>query len=257
MTTASGISVSSELEAAFGKAREQGNVRFLEVDIVDESLQCVGQQNVQGTLEQDWSSKVIESFRPKEPRIFLVRSDEKNELGWQWVFVSYVPDGSAVRKRMLFASSRDTCKKQLGSSYFSSDVSGSSADELQWDQFFERLKAAKTPSKIDVLSETERALQREAVAEVDMGGSNAHAVRFPTAAEATQAIAAFKDGQNNLVCFKLNVAEEKIELNHAASVEIAALEEQFNDTEPRFYLVQYPHEHEGEKRVDCVCFFVF
>lgn len=137
MTTSSGIAVSKELEQAFGEAREKGNVRFLEVhcllflfaelllsvfsfffivqvDIVEEQLVCTHTQEVVGSAEEDWKL-VMERAVPKTPAIFLYRSDNEQEgLGFKWCFCSWVPDGSVVRKRMLFASSRDTCKKQLG-----------------------------------------------------------------------------------------------------------------------------------------------
>jgi len=38
--------------------------------------------------------------------------------GHEWMLIAYVPDGSTVKDRMLYASTRDSLKKQLGKSYF-------------------------------------------------------------------------------------------------------------------------------------------
>ena len=43
----------------------------------------------------------------------------------QWILLAYTPDGSKVRDRMLYASTRDTLKKELGRSYFVDELYGS------------------------------------------------------------------------------------------------------------------------------------
>lgn len=66
-----------------------------------------------------------------------------------------------------------SCKKTLGSSYFSTDMNGASPSEFTWDAF-EAFSSAKQKgaSTDDVMTEKERTVQRMSTAEVDMGSAN-------------------------------------------------------------------------------------
>ena len=240
--TSSGISISKELDAAFAKARAEGNTRFLECDIVDEALTVTHVEPLQGGAEQQWAA-MHARLQPKLPHLVLFRLDEKNgELGFAWALLSYVPDGSPVRKRMLFASSHDRCKKELGAAYFVSELHGSEPAELTWAAFREHVATARTVRTDDVMSATERALVREAVQEVDSGGSNAHAVRFPASKAASEALAS----GDTLVVLRLDLATETIELaERAEALALADLPAHIDKQEPRFVVFRWAHEHEG------------
>ena len=191
-------------------------------------------------------SAMVARMHPKEPHIYLMRLDEQNgELGFQWAFLSFVPDGSPVRKRMLFASSRDACKKQLGEPYFEYDLNGSMQSELMYEAFQEYLSELKKPKQYDVMSATEKALVREAVAVVDMGGGNAHSVRFPASDEAKEALK--NSGENGLVVLRLDLNKESIELEGSLTISPEKLAEQLNEEEPRYFVYRWHHEHEGKQ----------
>ena len=55
----------------------------------------------------------------------MYRLDTSNEHGNQWLLISFVPDGSPVKQRMLYASSHAEFKRQLGLTYFSDELHGS------------------------------------------------------------------------------------------------------------------------------------
>ncbi len=161
------------------------------------------EEKVAGSAEEQWAS-MHERMLPKTPHVFLFRLDTQNaDLGFGFVFVSYVPDGSPVRKRMLFASSKELCKKELGASYFVHDLSGSQPDELTWAAFQAHVADGKKLHVDDLYSKSEKALIREAVQEVDMGSSNAHAVRFPASDDARAALAS----GDRLVVLSLDIAK--------------------------------------------------
>jgi twinfilin-like protein len=158
------------------------------------------------------------------------------------VLISYVPDGSPVRKRMLFASSLERCRKELGATYFVSELHGSEPSELTWAAYTEHAAAAKVVRSDDVMSATERALVREAVQEVDSGGGNAHAVRFPASAAAREALGS----PDALVVLRLDLAAESIELaERVAAVPVGELAAHLDRQEPRFAVYRWAHEHEG------------
>ncbi|SCV69980.1 BQ2448_1374 [Microbotryum intermedium] len=58
-----------------------------------------------------------------------------------WLFISYVPDGSPVRSKMLYASSRQSLLRALGDSRFSSSIIASTQDELTFAAYQDHLAA--------------------------------------------------------------------------------------------------------------------
>jgi hypothetical protein len=45
--------------------------------------------------------------------------------GYDWLLISFVPDGSPVKARMLYASTLALLKRELGTSYFSDELHAS------------------------------------------------------------------------------------------------------------------------------------
>jgi hypothetical protein len=89
-----------------------------------EALVPVKTQEVHGDQGSDWASTAGE-LQPKTPAYILYRLDTKKMEAYEWVLIAFVPDGSSVRERMLYASSRDNLRKQLGYNYFGEDLYGS------------------------------------------------------------------------------------------------------------------------------------
>jgi twinfilin-like protein len=204
-------------------------------------LTVTHQEKLGGSAEEQWAAMHARMV-PKIPHVYLFRLDAANaDLGFGYVFLSYVPDGSPVRKRMLFASSREQCKKELGASYFVHDLSGSSADELSWAAFQTHVADGKKVHVDDLYSKSEKALIREAVQEVDMGSANAHAVRFPASDAARQALSS----GDQLVVLSLDMGKETIELvSQAAKASPSDLPAHL-EKEPRFVVFRWNHEHNG------------
>jgi hypothetical protein len=47
--------------------------------------------------------------------LFNKRLDSKNTSGYEWLLFSWSPDNSAVRQKMLYASTKATLKQEFGS----------------------------------------------------------------------------------------------------------------------------------------------
>jgi twinfilin-like protein len=54
--------------------------------------------------------------------VAVIRLETKNMIGWEWLLLHYAPDGSTVKDRMVYASTRDLLKRELGASYFGDDL---------------------------------------------------------------------------------------------------------------------------------------
>ena len=63
----------------------------------------------------------------KQPRYILFkRTDDANG----WTFMAYVPDNAKVKQKMLYAATRATVKKQLGSANFSEEMYSSDINDF-------------------------------------------------------------------------------------------------------------------------------
>lgn len=167
----------------------------------------------------------------------------------------------SLAARILFKAMLLFCALFESNSCLQKDLNGSSPDELSWASFQSHIADGKKVHLEDVYSKSEKALIREAVAEVDMGSANAHAVRFPASAAATAALAS----TDRLVVLSLDVAkvslffcvyvffqcwlfcvcQETIELvARSAQAGPSDLVEQLQK-EPRFAVFVWEHEHGG------------
>jgi hypothetical protein len=70
------------------------------------------------------------------PCYILYRLDTKNMHGFDWLLISYVPDGSPVKSRMLYASTLALLKRELGTSYFSDELHASAPVRTFFEFFF-------------------------------------------------------------------------------------------------------------------------
>jgi len=183
---------------------------------------------------------------PKTPCYLLFRLDSKNSLGFEWLLLAYVPDGSTVRERMLYASSRDTVKRQLGASYFRDDIHGTTPEEFTYEAYLEFEK--KKTSFDTPMTTTELQTRAEKTSEIAQGTTKeyVHSVSFPISAEALDKLRALNAGSLNFVQLKVDPNKETIELGDAKKTDISGVQKSIPDNEPRFTLFKYNHSHEGE-----------
>jgi len=250
MTHSSGIKCSVELEDAFARARTEGKVRWLRVEIdfnkEPEILHSV-KEHALGEISSDLNN-VQNELRPKEPCFILFRRDTKNvveELGYEWFFISYVPDGSPVKSRMLYASSRDNLKKGLGYSYFTQELHASEKDEISATTILKEVISVK------VLSETELQIQHENKLENQERGSSLTSgdnvsVKFPLSSDASHKLNDLASGKINYVQLSLDIPKESIELADSANIhDLSELPGKVPSKIPSYHLFRWKHSHEG------------
>jgi len=246
MTHSSQLPVSAQLEDVFATARTKGGVRYIKVVIRDEQLVPDGTESLGSSAEADFG-KVASLLKPKTPCYVLYRLDTTNTLGSEWLLVAYVPDGSSVKDRMLYASTRDSLKKQLGKSYFvSSDLYGTEVSEFTWEAYQDTQIRPTTAAPLTV---TEMQYHHESSQEVHTGHTKeyVHSVRFPLSADAINALNNLATKQHNFVQLSIDGSKETVELVSAKRVNgIAGLKSELPKTEPRFTFFRYTHNFKGE-----------
>ena len=246
MTHSTVFPVHKELNQAFGDARRDGNVRAIEIFIEDETI-VMGRTlpDAGGGLESDYG-KVLAWLEPKKPAYVIVRLESRNDLGHEWLLLSYVPDGSPVKARMLYASTRDTLKKALGRSYFHSELYGSTPEDVSFHAYEEHM--SKPASAHVALTSSERAAASEASLEVAQGpsGEYVHGVKFPLTPGARQAVEDFAAKAVNWLQLGVAVATETVELITTSQAVFAReLGGEIPKDVPRFSLFRFDHEHAG------------
>lgn len=128
MSHSSGIPLSAELDKAFASARSDGGIRWLKIVIRNDQLVEAGRGPLGPSFEADFP-QIKDLLEPKQPCYLAVRLDTKNINGFEWLLCVYIPEKSSVKDRMLFASTREILKRQLGLSYFADEMFGTTPEE--------------------------------------------------------------------------------------------------------------------------------
>jgi len=246
MTHSTVFPVTEQLNKAFTEARkEDSGIRCLQVliNIEGEKIEAGSTMPLTASLENDWKS-MSKFFVPKSPCYVLFRSDVQHLTGYGWILVMWVPDGSPVRARMLYASTRDTLKKELGRSFFDNEVHGSSAEDLGYDAFTSLQEKHRGDAP---LTETERIAATESAMAVDVDGSTDVKIKFPLADAAQAALRAFSSSELDHVQLSLDITRETIELaGKTAKMDVPALAASLPNNVPRFTIFRYRHKFEGD-----------
>ncbi|SCU82161.1 LADA_0C03422g1_1 [Lachancea dasiensis] len=130
------------------------------------------------------------------------------------VFVSYVPEHSAVRAKMLYASTKNTVLRQLGSNHISKQILLSSPAELvptSWssDTFSDNNAPLTEAEQISATISRQQESARGGRQLVSQTGGTSHTLSFKIASgdPISKLLEIY-----NLVVFSINLAEEQVEV---------------------------------------------
>ncbi|EXJ64206.1 hypothetical protein A1O7_00542 [Cladophialophora yegresii CBS 114405] len=233
----SGITASSELQSAFQTFTSDASLFALPITIVSESLQPLPSTPFPSSHSGLFNSihTLSSLLTPTEPLFLLLRrAPSSNEL----VAITYIPSRAPVRQKTLFASTRNTLMRELGSEKFSETVFLTEREEIldpaQWE---ERAKGSAAANE-GLLSVEERELQAVKRAEEeerhgtrgrDLMGEGGSGADFMTGKkgegkgrnalkisdEAKSALSVFKDvaaSEGKVAIFSIDIPTEEIRL---------------------------------------------
>lgn len=167
-----------------------------------------------------------------------------------FVSVTYVPDLANVRQKMLFASTRTTLMRELGTEKFAESLFATTKEELTADGFRKHDHHNSEPAPLTEEEATMKAVrQAEADASLSMSARKSHVssgMAFPFSEESLQALSNLKsDGFINLVQLAINTEKETIELANACSSAIRDFTRAIADDAPRFSFYVFKHTYDG------------
>nr|XP_060621836.1 twinfilin-2 [Anolis sagrei ordinatus] len=248
MTHQTGIHATTELKDFFAKARN-GSIRLIKIVIKDEQLVLGAYKELSRRWDKDYDSFVLPLLDELEPCYILYRLDTQNAQGYEWLFISWSPDNSPVRLKMLYAATRATVKKEFGGGHVKDELFGTVKEDVSLSGYQKHVSSCSAPAP---LTAAEQELQQIRINEVktEISVESKHqtlqGLAFPLQPEAQQAIQLLKQKKINYIQLKLDLERETIELVHTNATEIAELPKRIPQDSARYHFFLYKHSHEGD-----------
>uniref|UniRef100_T1E3P8 Twinfilin-2-like protein n=2 Tax=Crotalus TaxID=8728 RepID=T1E3P8_CROHD len=248
MTHQTGIHATTELKDFFAKARN-GSIRLIKIVIEDEQLVLGASKELSRRWDKDYDSFVLPLLDELQPCYILYRLDTQNAQGYEWLFISWSPDNSPVRLKMLYAATRATVKKEFGGGHIKDELFGTAKEDISLSGYQKHVSSYSAPAP---LTAAEQELQQIRINEVktEISVESKHqtlqGLAFPLQPDAQQAIQLLKQRKINYIQLKLNLEQETIELVHTKATEIVDLPRRIPQDSARYHFFLYKHSHEGD-----------
>ncbi|TYZ59890.1 hypothetical protein PybrP1_009203 [[Pythium] brassicae (nom. inval.)] len=220
--------LSAELERAFADA-QSGGVRFVKASIEGETFALAGVGAASADVRGD-AARVAASELAPTSAAFVLFCLDVNAPALRWVLLAFVPEAVSVRDKMLYSSSRESLKKQLGHNYFVGEFHATDVDA-------KKKHAADAP-----LSETERLLKETALLERDTNVKSTAmgVIPFAISQNVREKLALFKDGKFDWIAMKLNTDDESVEVvKSLESVDLVDVQGAVDQKAPSFVTYRY------------------
>ncbi|KAJ3602938.1 hypothetical protein NHX12_030682 [Muraenolepis orangiensis] len=245
--------VTPELRGFLARARG-GAVRLIKVSIQDEQLVLGAYRELEESWDQDYDRLLLPLLDDQEPCYVLYRLDTQNAQGYEWIFISWSPDQSPVRQKMLYAASRATVKKEFGGGHVKDELFGTAEEDVCLLGYQHHVSSCSAPAP---LTRAEQELQRIKITEgrvkqvkaeisVESKHQTLQGLAFPLQDTARRALHQLAQKRINYIQLRLDIEKETIELVHANPTETRELPHRVPTDTPRYHFFLYKHSHEGD-----------
>ncbi|XP_013789907.1 twinfilin-1-like [Limulus polyphemus] len=248
MSHQTGIHSSDELRTFFGKCKD-GQIRVFKVGIQNEQMTLQDFKEPRGSWEEDYDYFVRKLIEDRQPCYLFYRLDSQTDTGYDWVFISWSPDDSPVREKMLYASTKATLKKEFGGSYIKYELFAATKEDASLQGYHKYLRAEKGPAPLTSAEEELQTIKR-IESGTDFGIDTKHqtlqGVAFPISDDAVSALFDLKEGLVNYVQLSIDLDKEEINLEIRDQTTLQHLPKKVPVNHARYHLFVFPHSHEGE-----------
>lgn len=236
----SGILVTEELQKAFQANDEDPECLTMNIQIVDDAFTKISQANKTSSQTDDWTA-VTASMADSTPAYVLMRTSTG-----KWMVILYIPDTSPVRMKMVYAASKASLKSGFGAAKFIADYPISTKSEATLEEY-----QKSTGCQKEVVMSFEEKLKIEthyeaAHAMSDMQASTIVGIPIKIADNTMVALKGIQDGTVTTVELILDGTTEILGSADPSTASFA--EFVFPAKEPRYFVTNYKHEHEGEEK---------
>nr|XP_047928983.1 twinfilin-2 isoform X2 [Anser cygnoides] len=137
----------TELRDFFARARN-GSVRLIKVVIEDEQLVLGAHKELSRRWDMDYDAFVLPLLDEQQPCYVLYRLDSQNAQGYEWLFISWSPDNSPVRLKMLYAATRATVKKEFGGGHIKDEMFGTVKEDVSLSGYQKHVSSCSAPAPL-------------------------------------------------------------------------------------------------------------
>ncbi|XP_078339815.1 twinfilin-1-like [Crassostrea virginica] len=247
MSHQTGIKASDNLKSFFSTCKE-GSARVIKISIIDEQLDLAGSEKPVDTWENDYDKLILPLLEEKQPCYLLYRLDSKNNLGYQWIFISWSPDFSPVREKMLYAATRATLKSEFGGGLIKEEMFGTHVEDINFSGYKKHLTSSSAPAPLTFAEQELKLIKQNDVNTVGVDDKHQHmtGVNFPISNEALRRLEDLRDGKITYVQLSLDISSETINLEVADNTDIQSLASRVPDESARYHVFNFKHTHEGD-----------
>ncbi|KAF7693378.1 twinfilin-2b isoform X1 [Silurus meridionalis] len=267
MSHQTGIHATADLRQFLVKAR-QGAIRVIKIVIRSEQLVLGSYREPSQSWDRDYDACVLPLLDSLEPCYILFRLDTQNQQGYEWLFISWSPDQSPVRLKMVYAATRATLKKEFGGSHIKDELFGTTHEDVCFQGYLRHMSSSSSPGPLTAAEQelhqikaTEEERRRVTTPagrgmtqiSVESRPLNLQGLAFPLQEEAKRALQQLKQRRINYIQLRLDTERETIELVHTNPTEIRELPARIPADAPRYHFFLYKHSHQGQS-VEAVVF---
>ncbi|XP_060766467.1 twinfilin-2b isoform X2 [Neoarius graeffei] len=244
----------------------QGVSRVIKIVIRSEQLVLGSYREPSQSWDRDYDPCVLPLLDSLEPCYILFRLDTQNQQGYEWLFISWSPDQSPVRLKMVYAATRATLKKEFGGSHIKDELFGTTQEDVCFQGYLRHMSSSSSPGPLTAAeqelhqikaTEEERrrvtTLSGRAKISVESKPLNLQGLAFPLQEEAKRALQLLKQRRINYIQLRLDTERETIELVHTNPTEIRELPARIPADAPRYHFFMYKHSYQGQS-VEAVVF---
>uniref|UniRef100_A0A1A9W7D2 Twinfilin n=1 Tax=Glossina brevipalpis TaxID=37001 RepID=A0A1A9W7D2_9MUSC len=248
MSHQTGIKANEKLLKIFGKAKN-GKLRVIKISIENEELCCSATAEVKKDAERDFDKLVAPLIEDNVPCYILYRLDNKISVGYAWLMLSWVPDTSSIRQKMVYASTKATLKTEFSTAYIVEEIHATSRDETTWEGYQRHKKAFAAPAPLTTREE-ELVELRKTELNTDINTDTKHqtlgGIVCPITEAAEKAIRDLLNGTYDYLQFFIDLEAEEIQVSQTGIISITDLPKQIPEEHARYHLYLFKHTYEGD-----------
>lgn len=242
MSHQTGIKSNKKLLDTFKKARN-GKIRVIKVSIDNEELTSAAYSDMKSKF--DWKKEFDHDIIP------LVKNDSPcyilYKIGPSWLLINWIPENASVRQKMLYASTKATLKKEFGSADITEEVHCTEINEVSYEGYLKYKQTfVNAPNPLTSKEEEIELLKKTEIdtnIAVDTRTATCKGIDFPIDSKVDEALENYSLKRVTYIQFKINLDEERIELDKAGST--SSLGKEISKDHARYHLYLFKHSHDG------------
>ncbi|GLB35071.1 putative actin depolymerizing protein [Lyophyllum shimeji] len=254
MSAISGIGIAPQLASLFANANTSNDVRFIKVSIENELLVHQLTIPVTSSFEDDLKLLQAPGVLENDTPAYLLAKVAPSD----WIAISYVPDSAKVRDKMLYASTRASLLKAIGSTLFTDSIFATSKEDLTPEAYASHKRHISAPQPLSA-REREMADVRAAESGSTYEGSRARANHLGTGVglhwsqDLEEAVRRLGHGDGcEVVVIGIDRASETLVINSTSEASVETIGSSLPPFQPCYAFLAWPHSYTSPPRREIV-----